>query len=61
MYSKFRESSAADLDLTLEKNRYECRINFFPPNMNVKFQLNGIGHKLFTYLAYLYSYAAKML
>ena len=38
---------------TLEKNPYECRIDFFPPKITVKFQVNGICHKVLTYLVHI--------
>ena len=38
---------------TLEKNPYVCRIEFFPPKINVIFQLNCICHKLLTCLTHI--------
>ena len=38
---------------TLENYPYVCFIDFFPPKINVKFQVNGICHKVFTYLAHI--------
>ena len=39
-----------DWHRTLEKNPYICRIEFFPPKINVKLLLNCICHKVLTYL-----------
>ena len=38
---------------TLEKNPYVCRIEFFPPKINVIFQQNYICHKVLTFLAHI--------
>ena len=37
---------------TVEKHAYVCRIEFFPPKINVNFQLNYIYHILLIYIGH---------